>query len=214
MPLDFAGLGALAGTDNWSEIKQSKERDAQRIAILNAMSQQTNQKQQVAAQDVQDYLNTVGQIKVLKEDQGRIQAKNDQLEQSIQEGIKNAHGNIEKFRQTGGNTQLQSEEVQQGLRNSVMHNMAVADQQKGLNLRNTAWNEGDKQQTGTYGENYAAYHAGKTNQLNYAGSYKTPDIEDPGKYFGETYGNAEHKPQQVDTKELYTHLVNAGISKG
>src|SRR6185437_8939537 len=142
MPLDFAGLGALAGTDNWSEIKQSKERDAQRIAILNAMSQQTNQKQQVAAQDVQDYLNTVGQIKVLKEDQGRIQAKNDQLEQSIQEGIKNAHGNIEKFRQTGGKTQLQayrnnllqSEEVQQGLRNSVMQNMAVADQQKGLNL--------------------------------------------------------------------------------
>ena len=227
MPLDFAGLGALAGTDNWSEIKQSKERDAQRIAILNAMATQNNQKQQAAAQEVQDYLNTVGQIKVLDQDKQRIQAKNDQLEQSIQDGIKAAHYNLEKYRETGGKTQLQayrnnllqSEEVQQGLRNAVMDNMAYADLQKGLNLRNTAWKpngwkEGDDLKHGTYQENKADFVANKTGELNYAGSYKTPDIEDPAKYFGSIYGNSEHKPQSANKDEIGNYLVQSGIEKG
>lgn len=222
--LDFSSLGALSGVENWGEIRAGRERDAQRIAILNSLAQQKNQQQQASAQEIQNHLDTVSKIKVLDQDHQRIQAKEQELSASIQDGVRANHGNVSKFLETGGRTILnkyqndleQSEEVQTGLRNSINHNMAVSDQQKGLNLRNTAWKEGDKQVQGTYGENYAAYEAGKTGQLNYSGAYKTPDIGDLQEEFGKIPGpeTPDGKPRPVSANEVYQKVLDKSSSKG
>ena len=224
MPLDFAGLGALSGTDNWGEIRASRERDAQRMAILNSFAQQKNQQQQASAQEIQNHLDTVSKIKLLDQDHAKVQAKEQELSATIQDGIRANHGNVQKFLETGGRTILnkyqndlmQSEQVQTGLRNSVMHNMATADQQKGLNLRDTQWKEGDKTVPGTYGENYAAFQAGKTGTLNYAGAFKTPDVGDLQEEFGKIPGpeTADGSPGPVDGRAVYQKVLDRSSSKG
>src|SRR5690242_14406136 len=138
MPLDFAGFGALSGVEPWEEIRQSKMRDAQRIAMLDAFAQQDAQKQQLAAQEIQQTLDTVGRVKVLAQDKQRIAEKEKQLSASIQEGIKRADGNLEKYLNTGGKTELnkyragllESEEVNRGLRNAYIDNLATVSRQK------------------------------------------------------------------------------------
>ena len=221
MGLDFGGLAALSGVQPWQEIREERNRDSQRIAVLNAMSQQKNQQQQVAAQEIQQHLDTVGQIKVLSQDRDRIKAKNDALQEEIQNGIRNSHGNLQKYLETGGKTALQayrnnlleSDEVQQGLKNSLMHNMATDAQMKGQTLRPTAWQQGDKQVQGSYADNYAAFQKGDTHELNFAGGYEEP-TGDPAKEFGERFGNAEGKPQVAGAKDVYDYWKNTPKGKG
>ena len=224
MGLDFAGLAALSGVQPWQEIREERNRDSQRIAVLNAMSQQKNQQQQLAAQDIQQHLDTIGQIKVLSQDRDRIKAKNDALQEEIQNGIRNSHGNLSKYLETGGKTALQayrnnlleSDEVQQGLMNSLNHNMATQAQMKGETLMPTTWKERKDNQPATYEENYAAFQRGETHDLNFAGSYKNPDVGDLQEEFAKIPGpeTKDGTPGPVNANDVYTKAYHRATNKG
>lgn len=227
--LDFGGLTALSGVDNWAEKRAGYERDAQRIAILNAYAQQNNQKQQAAAADIQDHINTISKIKVLDQDKARIQDKEKELYSTIQDGIKKSHGNLDKYLNSGGktalmqyrNSLLESDEVQRGLLNAFNHNMATADQQKGLVARPTSWMEGGKNKAGTISENLEAFQSGKTNEFNYSGGYEQP-TGDPAKYFSEQLSTPTkeepeigvRRPRIATARDVFDYYLNVPKGKG
>lgn len=225
--LDFGGLAALSGVDNWAEKRNDRERDAQRIQILNAYAQQDNQRQQMAAQEFHDTLSQISNIKILPFDPNKkaLEDKESELRGKLAKSIQNAHGDVADWLDSGGRIErakyideLQnSDEFKQGMLNSANYNMANVALQKGMMLRPVSWQEG---KTATFDENLAALKAGKTKQLNFAGAYKVPDIEDPAKFFSEQYGNEQHTPQTLDPKErqgaekLFSYYERQGLDKG
>ncbi len=217
MALDFAQLGAISGVDHWEEKRADRNADLQRVAILNALSERENQKQQVAAQEAQQYLNTIGQIKVLDADKAKIADKEKEYRVAIQDGIKKAHGNINEWLETGGKTELMkyhnnivnSKEVNQGLMNALNHNLYMADQQKGLTPRDV--NVGGKMVS--YPEQYQMFKEGKIDQLNYGGGYEEP-VGNPAKDFSERFGNVEGKPQIASPQHVYDYWLNTPKGKG
>ena len=103
--------------------------------------------------------------------------------------------------------------------NSLNHNMATQAQLKGENLNPTAWKlkgakEGDEPKRGEYAQNWQDFQDGKTDQLNFSGSYKSPKIEDPGKYFQSQYGNQEHTPGSPSQTQKLDYLINEGVRQG
>lgn len=215
--MDFAGLSALSGIDNWAQKRQDRANDMQYVAIMNAMAKQENQKQQQSAQEVQNYLNTVGKIKVLDQDKKRIADKEKEYAVSIQDGIKKSHGNINRWLETGGRTELMkyynnivdSQEVQKGLSNAISHQRYLADQQLGLTPRNVDVNGKEM----PYEEQYKMFEEGKLDELKYYGGYEEP-TGDPAKAFGERFGNAEGKPQIASPQEVYDYWLNVPKGKG
>lgn len=215
--LDFAQLGAISGLDNWQEKRQDRERDMQRVAIMNAISEKENQKQQAQQAEVQQYLNTIGQIRVLDADKQKIADKEKEYRGAIQEGIKKAHGNIDEWLNTGGKTELmkyqnnilQDKATQQGLRNSLMHNLYMADQQKGLTPRDV--NVGGKMMS--YPEQFQQFQEGKINELNYNGAYEEP-VGNPAKDFSERFANPEGKPAVATAQHVYDYWLNTPKGKG
>lgn len=189
----------LQGVDNWGEKRSAKARELQYAALMNQMAEGDLQKQHLAGQQMQEYMNTVGKLKLLDPAIERVRAVNDELTRPIQEGIRNAGGDIKKYMLSGGINQLQKYKeqlinnptVQKDLMSAFNYNKYSTDVQAGLVPRGNAQ------------EDFQNYSKGTADYFQYQGGYKAPDLTNARKYFGETFGADKYAEQKVDPQTFY-----------
>lgn len=212
--LDFSGLEALSGVQPWDAIRAGKERDAQRIALLNQYKQNELWQQQQSEAEIQKHLDEVKNLQVMGQDKKAIQAKSDALAEEIQQGIKKSNGNAKKYLATGGDLAVvkydeslrQSDEVQRGLKNTYFDYVASSAQQSGKVMMPVNVNGKEM----SYGEAKQMYNEGKLKDLPLVQFYTEPDGGDPRKEFAETPGNADMTPKAAGRGDVYQYYYNKG----
>ena len=219
---DFGIYTALAGVDNWSEKRRLKSQELQLVSLQNQLLEKRMADQQAAAQATQEYMNTIGQLRVLDPDSEKIKSMNKTLIEPIREGIAKAGGDLKKYMLSGGALELQkykqvllsSPEVKRGLMNAFNHNKAIADEDAGLTWRKTGWKtpEGDIQ--GDYRNNYQDFISGKTDVLNYRGGYERPDLTGMREYFSKVYGKDPYKTEPVNPQTHFDFAYAEAKKKG
>lgn len=219
---DFSGLAALSGVENWAEKRQAKEADQQRLYVLNMMKQNELAQQQQSSAKVQEYLNTVGKIKVLDQDRQRIQAVDKELQTGIQEGIKKYQGNVKKYLESGGeselikyqNNLLQNKDVERAMMNAINYNQYLTDKSMGLIPRMQGWTAGEQTKTGDFEDNYKDFLENKTKELNYMGAYARPEIGDLRKRYASVYGKDKFTSEPVNVPTLVNDVYIEAKGKG
>lgn len=215
---DWGTFAAIAGTNNWNAIRAEKARELQYVAVQNAMQEQEIAKQAQAGQQIQEYFDTIGKLKVLPEGLERIKKVNNELMVGIKDGIKKYNGNVKKYLLSGGinalnqykNNLLNAEVTQKELVNALNYNRYVADQQAGLQPLDVSWQERGTPKGGSFGQQYEAYKRGDTEVLNYGGAYKMPNVN-----FGEEFGKRYKYPDKgqvglADERDVYELAYEMG----
>lgn len=207
---DVGLLSMLQGQDAWGERRAAKARDLQYASLMNQMSEQKLQQQQLAGQQMQEYMNTIGKLKLMDVAHNRATEVNDQLVVPIEEGLRAAGGDVRKFMLSGGINQLQKYKdqlinnptIQKDLMSAYNVNRYNTDVKAGLTPRGNA------------GEDYQKYSKGDADYFGYGGGYESPNLEGIGKYFGETFGADKYTQQYAGPQDVYLYAEHQAKTKG
>jgi len=214
MALDAATIQAMSGGfTNWDAKRSMAERALQFQQQSTNIAENSLKNQQLSAAKLQEYYDTINKAGLLDPDKKKVQAKNDELKSRIKDGILKYHGDVSRYMDSGGLTELHqyqqdlinSPEMQRGQANFFNFNKAKADAAAGLILRPS----GDK----TFDEHAKDYFDGKTDTLQYNGAFERPEI-DPRKYFGENYGNLNKTPQAASPADVFDYVFQSAKGKG
>jgi hypothetical protein len=214
MPLDAATIQAMSGGfTNWDAKRGMAERALQFQRESTNIAENSLHNSQLAQAKLAEYYDTINKPGLLDPDKKKVSAVNDQLKTKIKDGIMKYHGDVSRYMDSGGLTELHeyqqdlinSNEMQRGQSNFYNYNKAKADAAAGLILRQT----GDK----TFDEHVKEYYDGKTDAINYNGAFERPDI-DPRKYFGEVFGNHQKLPQDASPTDVFDYVFQSAKGKG
>jgi hypothetical protein len=214
MPLDAAAIQALSGGfTNWDAKRSMAERALQFQQQSTNIAENSLRNQQIAEAKLAEYQDTINKAGLLDPDKKKVQAVNDQLKKKIKDGIIKYHGDVSRYMDSGGLTELHeyqqdlmnSPEMQRGQMNFYNYNKAKADAAAGLTLREINGKHFD--------EHYKDYLDGKSEVLPYEGAFKPTDI-DYAKEFGSVYGNANKTPQQANLADIFTLAYHANRKAG
>lgn len=208
---DWGVLTALQGQNNWQQRRYERQRETQLMMAQNQLLEQELGKQMQSAAAIDEYMQTISQVKALEPDVEKVRQKEQQLRQTIQSGVAKYGGNVKKYLLSGGinelnkyrRTLLDSPEVQTALSNSANYNEFLKDRKEGLTGRFTSWkdiNTGETKQ-GTFEQQYQDFAAGNTPTLNYRGGFKMPKFDET--IFTKFYGNQNRTYQPVSADDYY-----------
>ena len=214
MPLDAATIQAMSGGfTNWDAKRHDAERALQFQQQSTNIAEQSLHQSQMAQAKLAEYYDTINKAGLLDPDQKKVQAKNDELKSKIKDGILKYNGDVSRYMDSGGLTELHeyqqdlinSPEMERGQSNFYNYNKAKADAAAGLILRHT---DGK-----LFDEHVKDYFNGKLDTINYNGAFERPE-GDPQKHFSEVYGNLGKTPQATTPADIYDFWFQAGKGKG
>lgn len=203
-------LLSLQGQSNWDSIRQERQRELQLASLQSQLAKQDFTEHQQAAQQMQDYLSTVGKIKVLDPAIKGIQDREEELSKKVLDGLYKSRGDAKKYLAEGGVVDMQQYKdnllndplVAKGVMSSANYNRAIADKQAGLVTR------------GTFDEDVAKYFKGEIDALPYQGAYKRPDFGGMGKMYSEMEGTNPYKSEVVRPERVYIDAVAIAEKQG
>ena len=136
---DWGLYTALRGTDNWAQRRQDKMMNLQIAEKEAAREEARTQKEMLAEENINKYLDEMANLDVLPEDQERIKEVERKARFNIIKGIAENNGDLARYVSSGGisdlheykNSITQSEQVQNAMQSKENMGLIVADMQKG-----------------------------------------------------------------------------------
>lgn len=218
--VDFGLYDALRGRDDFAQQRQDAALNANYIGQLQKQSADKLAAEQLAQQGVIEHLNAANQAvqQALPGDKERVQDFVSQQKQPLVESIGKYGGDIDKWRENGGNFELQKYEdrLQNGtdergvnpiatsVTNMNAARLAIADKKSGLEYRSNP--------DGTpfdLNQSIQDLKNGKINTISYPGAYK------PTKYnindLENRYGANPNIRQGITKPEVIANMSEQGL---